>query len=115
MESCTDCTTDKTCETCQKVEQQSDEISTTMVTLSPEIQMIALGIVAGLQQITEDDKESIGLFITKVNIKATAYPEIKGFLENITKCYLTPWQYVLAMRCLQSLNVTASNPSENAS
>jgi len=112
---CTDCTAEQTCTKCTEANQQADGISKYVDTLPVELQTIALGITMGLHQITKDQTDNIKLFISKVKTHATAHPEIKEFLENISKCYLTPWEYDLVMRCLQSLdlNPPAVNPVEN--
>ena len=120
---CTICTAEQQCAPCKEAqqekqaEQQANQIAATVGTLKPELQTIALGITMGLQQITEDQTDDIATFISKVSARAKANPEIHTFLQDMTKCYLTAWEFDLLMRCLQSLslNTTASNTSENAS
>jgi len=119
---CTDCTPEEQCKKCKEEYEtaqaaaQVEKISTTINALSPEIQTIAMGIVLGLQQIMPDQTDDINTFINKVNSSATKYAEIKTFLEDMSKSYLTAWEYDLLMRCLQGLNTTATNTIvENAS
>ena len=116
MESlCKDCTAEKTCTKCTEADQQADGIAKYLDTLPTNLQTIAFGIVAGLHQIKEDQADNIKLFISKVKIHGDAYPEIKSFLENIVQCYLTPWEFNLVKRCLQSLNAPTTNLLENES
>jgi len=110
--SCADCTAEKQCDVCKTVDEQVNGIETIIDTFKPEVQTIALGIVAGLYQIQQDQKEIIATFISKVVAHVTEHPELKQILEGMTNCYLTPWQYDLTMRCLNPSPVT---PSENAS
>ena len=114
MESlCKDCTSEKTCTKCTEANQQADGIANYLDTLPTNLQTIAFGIVAGLHQIKEDQADDIKLFISKVKIHGNNHPEIKSFLENIIQCYLTPWEFDLVKRCLQSLNAPTTNPFEN--
>ena len=119
--SCPACTPEQQCDPCkeayqiQQAEKQADQIAAMVATLKPELQTIAFGIIAGLQQITEDQKDDINTFVSKVTARATANPEIQTFLQDMTKCYLTAWEFDLLMRCLQGLNPTTVTPSENAS
>jgi len=116
MESlCKDCTAEKTCTKCTEADQQADGIAKYLDTLPTNLQTIAFGIVAGLHQIKEDQADNIKLFISKVKIHGDAHPEIKRFLENIVQCYLTPWEFDLVKRCLQSLNAPTTNLLENES
>lgn len=101
---CAECTSEQMCVKCKEAEQQASEIANTVDTLKPELQTIAVGIVMGLQQITENNADEVALFISKVKIHATANPEIKTFLESILKSYLTAWEFELVTRCLNSLN-----------
>jgi hypothetical protein len=112
---CTDCTPEQQCNPCKQADQQASQIAATISTLKPELQTIALGITMGLQQITEDQTDDIATFIGKVVAHAKANPEIHTFLQDMTKCYLTAWEFDLLMRCLQGLNATPVAPSENAS
>ena len=115
---CADCTPQQQCEPCKEAyqtkqaEQQAGQIAATISTLKPELQMIALGITMGFQQITEDQTEDVNTFIRKVQMHAKANPEIHTFLQDMTKCYLTAWEFDLLMRCLQGLNPTPVTPSE---
>ena len=110
--SCADCKDNKQCDVCKTVEEQANSIEAIIDTFTTEVQTIALGIVAGLYQIQQDQKEDVARFISKVIAHVTAHPELKQILEGMTKCYLTPWQYDLTMRCL---NPHPVSPSENAS
>ena len=65
-----------------------------------------MGIVLGLQQIAPDQTDDIATFISKVTAHAEANPEIQVFLQDMTKCYLTSWEFDLLMRCLQGLNAS---------
>jgi hypothetical protein len=109
---CAACTPEQQCTPCKEAyqakhaEQQASQIAATVATLNPEIQMIALGIIMGLQQITETQTDDIATFISKVQTHAKANPEIHTFLQDMTKCYLTAWEFDLLMRCLQGLNAT---------
>jgi hypothetical protein len=109
---CADCTAEKQCDVCKTVEEQANSIETIIDTFTPDVQTIALGIVAGLYQIQQDQKDIIAAFISKVVVHVAAHPELKQILEGMAKCYLTPWQYDLTMRCLNPKPVTLS---ENAS
>jgi len=109
---CADCKDDKQCDVCKKVDEQVNSIETIIDTFTPDVQTIALGIVAGLYQIQQDQKDIIATFISKVVAHVEAHPELKQILEGMGNCYLTPWQYDLTMRCLNPNPVT---PSENAS
>jgi hypothetical protein len=118
---CADCTPEEQCKKCKEEYEiaqaaaQVERISTTINALPPEIQTIAMGIVLGLQQITPEQTDDINTFISKVDSAATKYAEIKTFLEDMSKSYLTAWEYDLLMRCLQGLNTTDTNTLENAS
>lgn len=107
---CTDCTPEQQCAACkqayetEQAEKQASQIAATVATLKPELQTIAFGITMGLQQITQDQTDDIALFVSKVSAHAQANPEIKTFLQDMTKCYLTAWEFDLLMRCLQSVN-----------
>jgi hypothetical protein len=115
---CAACTPEQQCTPCKEAyqtkqaEQQAEQIAATITTLKPELQMIALGITMGLEQIKEDQTEDINTFISKVQTHAKANPEIHTFLQDMTKCYLTAWEFDLLMRCLQGLNPTTVTPSE---
>ena len=108
---CVDCTPEQQCAPCTKALQQATQIATTIATLKPELQTIALGITMGLQQISQDQTDDIVTFVGKVVTHAKANPEIQTFLHDMTKCYLTAWEYDLLMRCLQGLNATPTNTS----
>jgi hypothetical protein len=118
---CAVCTPEQQCDPCKEAyqlkqaEEQTNQIAAAVATLKPELQIIAFGIIAGLQQITETQTDDINTFVSKVTIHATANPEIQTFLQDMTKCYLTAWEFDLLMRCLQGLNTTAANTLENAS
>lgn len=118
---CADCTAEQQCAPCKEAYQteqaakQADQIASAVATLKPELQVIAFGIIAGLQQITETQTDDINTFVSKVTAHATANPEIQTFLQDMTKCYLTAWEFDLLMRCLQCLNRTTVTPPENAS
>ena len=118
---CTACTAEQQCNPCKEAyqakqaEQQASQIAATVATLKPELQTIALGITMGFQQIKEDQTDDIATFISKVQTHAKANPEIHTFLQDMTNCYLTAWEFDLLMRCLQGLNATPPNTSENAS
>jgi hypothetical protein len=118
---CADCTPEQQCAPCKEAYQlkqaeiQTNQIATTVATLKPELQTIAFGIIAGLQQITETQTDDINTFVSKVTAHAKANPEIHTFLQDMTNCYLTAWEFDLLMRCLQGLNTTAVNTLENAS
>lgn len=115
---CAACTPEQQCTPCKEAyqtkqaEQQAEQIAATISKLNPELQMIALGITMGLEQIKEDQTEDINTFISKVQTHAKANPEIHTFLQDMTKSYLTPWEFDLLMRCLQGLNATPVTPSE---
>jgi hypothetical protein len=115
---CADCTPEQQCAPCKQAqqekqaEQQASQIAVTVAALKPEIQKIALGITMGLQQIAEDQTDDITTFVSKVSAHAKANPEIHTFLQDMTKCYLTAWEFDLLMRCLNTTPVTTS---ENAS
>ena len=115
---CADCTPEQQCAPCKEAYQteqaakQASQIAASVATLNPEIQMIALGITMGLHQITETQTDDIATFISKVQTHAKANPEIHTFLQDMTKCYLTAWEFDLLMRCLNTTPVTTS---ENAS
>jgi hypothetical protein len=106
---CQDCTPLQQCDPCleayrtEQAEKQATEIAAKVNNLAPELQQIALGIVLGLQQITQDQTDDINTFIGKVKTNATANPEIAQFLKDLTNCFLTPWEYELVMRCLNAL------------
>ena len=112
---CVNCTPEQQCVPCkeayetEQAAQQANQIAATVAALKPELQTIAMGIVLGLQQIMPDQTDDIATFISKVTAHAEAKPEIQTFLQNMTKCYLTAWEYDLLMRCLQGLNTTATN------
>jgi len=78
----------------------------TISILPDNLQLIAMGITMGLQQITETQTDDIATFISKVQTHAKENPEIHTFLQDMTKCYLTAWEFDLLMRCLQGLNAT---------
>ena len=107
---CQNCTPTQQCDPCleayrtEQAEKQATEIAAKVSALAPELQQIALGIVLGLQKITEDQTDDINTFIGKVKTNATANPEIAQFLKDLTNCFLTPWEYELVMRCLNALN-----------
>lgn len=115
---CTTCTPEQQCDPCKEAQQakqaemQANQIAATVATLKPELQTVALGITMGLQQIKEDQTDDIATFISKVSTRAKANPEIHTFLQDMTKCYLTAWEFDLLMRCLKATPVTTS---ENAS
>lgn len=88
----------------ERAEQQAEEMMLKVCALPSHLQKIATGIVLGLQQITEEQKEEAALFIEKVGVHAKNYPEIIEFLESMTKCYLSAWEYELVMRCLNEIN-----------
>lgn len=112
---CPTCTPEQQCAPCKETyltkqaEEQAEQFANAIATLKPELQTIAMGIIAGLDQITEDQTDDIALFIDKVKTRAKEQPEIQTFLQNMTKCYVTAWQYDLLMRCL---NATTINSSE---
>lgn len=103
---CVICTPEQQCAPCKETyltkqaEEQAEQIANTVATLKPELQTIAMGIAAGLNQITEDQSDDIALFIGKVKARAKEHPEIQTLLQEIAKGYVTPWQYDLLMRCL---------------
>ena len=101
---CIHCTAEEQCAPCKEAYEQTDRIAAMIDTLTPELQTVAMGIILGLHQITHDQTDTIALFISKVHAHAIANPEIKTFLQDMTTCYLTAWEYDLLMRCLQSLN-----------
>ena len=112
---CSDCKPEQKCDPCKKADEQAEAIMATISILPDKIQMIAMGITMGLQQIKEDQTDDIATFISKVQTHAKANPEIHSFLQDMTKCYLTAWEFDLLMRCLQGLNPTLPNTLENAS
>ena len=102
---CPICTAEEQCAPCKETyltkqaEEQAEQFMNTIATLKPELQTIAMGIIAGLDQIAEDQTDDIALFIGKVKTRAKEHHEIQTFLQDMGKCYLTPWQYDLLMRC----------------
>jgi hypothetical protein len=103
---CPDCKPEQKCEPCKKADEQAEAIMATISILPDNLQLIAMGITMGLQQITETQTDDIATFISKVQTHAKANPEIHTFLQDMTKCYLTAWEFDLLMRCLQGLNAT---------
>ena len=104
--SCSDCKPEQKCDPCKKADEQAEAIMATISILPDNLQLIAMGITMGLQQITETQTDDIATFISKVQTHAKANPEIHKFLQDMTKCYLTAWEFDLLMRCLQGLNAT---------
>ena len=103
---CPDCKPEQKCDPCKKADEQAEAIMATISILPDNLQLIAMGITMGLQQITETQTDDIATFISKVQTHAKVNPEIHTFLQDMTKCYLTAWEFDLLMRCLQGLNAT---------
>jgi hypothetical protein len=107
---CADCTPEQQCQPCIMAEQQAISIMAFINVLPSDLQTIAFGITLGLKEIKLEQTDDAKLFVDKVKTHVETKPQIKEFLENVSKSYLTPWQFSLVTRCLDAATSTTSTP-----